>query len=55
VHWRQDRGGMWSGDDEAADLADRMLTLPADHRCNPDDVRRMAAVMQAYAQARADA
>jgi hypothetical protein len=49
VHWRQDRGARWSGDDEAADLAARMLTLPADHRCTPADVRRMAAVMRAFA------
>jgi hypothetical protein len=42
VHWRQDRAGVWSGDDEAADLADRMLTVPVDHRCTPTDVQRMA-------------
>ncbi|GAA1638552.1 hypothetical protein [Actinoplanes couchii] len=42
VHWRQDRHGFWSGDAEAADLADRMLTLPVDHRCGPGDLRRIA-------------
>lgn len=42
VHWRQDRDGFWSGDPIAADLADRMLTLPADHRCGPGDLRRIA-------------
>jgi hypothetical protein len=49
VHWRQDRARLWSGDDEAAGLATRMLTLPADHRCTPADVRRMADVLQAFA------
>jgi hypothetical protein len=47
VHWRQDRGGMWSGDGEAADLAARMLTVPVDHRCSAADVRRIAAVLLA--------
>ena len=42
VHWRQDRDGFWSGDEEAADLADRMLTVPVDHRCTPADVKRIA-------------
>lgn len=45
VHWRQDRGGLWSGDNEAADLADRILTVPVDHRCGPEDIRRVAAVL----------
>jgi hypothetical protein len=49
VHWRQDRAGFWSGDDEAADLAARMLTVPVDHRCDPDDVRRVAAVLREFA------
>ena len=49
VHWRQDRAGLWSGDDEAADLASRMLTVPVDHRCGPDDVRRIAEVLRAFA------
>ncbi len=48
VHWRQDRDGFWSGDPEAADLADRILTLPADHRCDPADVRRIAEVTRAF-------
>ena len=47
VHWRQDRAGFWSGDEEAADLGDRMLTLPADHRCGPGDLRRIAEVVSA--------
>jgi len=47
VHWRQDSGGVWSGDDEAADLAARMLTVPVDHRCSAADVRRIAAVLLA--------
>lgn len=42
VHWRQDRGRMWSGDHEAAEMAGRMLTLPVDHRCGPADLSRMA-------------
>ncbi|WP_430782631.1 hypothetical protein [Actinoplanes sp. G11-F43] len=42
VHWRQDRTGFWSGDPLAADLADRTLTLPVDHRCGPADLRRIA-------------
>ncbi|MEV4348656.1 hypothetical protein AB0J83_29720 [Actinoplanes sp. NPDC049596] len=42
VHWRQDRTAFWSGDEEAATLAARMLTLPADHRCDPADLQRLA-------------
>jgi hypothetical protein len=53
VHWRQDRGGLWSGDGEAADLAARMLTVPVDHRCSAADVRRIAAVLLAAADPRA--
>jgi hypothetical protein len=45
VHWRQDRHGWWSGDEEAAALADRMITLPVDHRCSSEDVFRMAEVV----------
>ena len=48
VHWRQDRAGRWSGDEEAADLAARMLTVPVDHRCGPDDIRRVAEVLGAF-------
>lgn len=48
VHWRQDRTGFWSGDPEAADLAARMLTIPADHRCEPSDIRRIADVLLAF-------
>jgi hypothetical protein len=48
VHWRQDRAGFWSGDDEAADLASRMLTVPVDHRCRPEDIRRIADVLLAF-------
>ena len=49
VHWRQDRAGLWSGDEAAADLAARMLTVPVDHRCGPEDVRRIAEVLMAFA------
>jgi hypothetical protein len=49
VHWRQDRAGFWSGDEEAADRADRILTLPVDHRCTGDDVRRIAEVLRVFA------
>jgi hypothetical protein len=49
VHWRQVRAGFWSGDEEAADRADRILTLPVDHRCTPDDVRRIAEVLRVFA------
>ncbi|HET6529141.1 MAG TPA: hypothetical protein VFH03_00790 [Actinoplanes sp.] len=45
VHWRQDRGGLWSGDLAAADLAARMLTVPVDHRCGPPEVQRVAEVL----------
>jgi hypothetical protein len=45
VHWRQDRTGVWSGDEEAADLASRVLTLPVDHRCTPADLRRLTEVL----------
>jgi hypothetical protein len=48
VHWRQDRTGTWSGDEEAADLAARILTLPVDHRCDPTDIRRIAEVVGAH-------
>ncbi|GAA4952144.1 hypothetical protein [Actinoplanes utahensis] len=47
VHWRQDRVGFWSGDEAAAALGDRMLTLPVDHRCGPGDLRRIAEVVSA--------
>ncbi|GLW34565.1 hypothetical protein [Actinoplanes regularis] len=49
VHWRQDRRGWWSGDHEAADLADRTLTLPVDHRCSSADVLRMVEVVTSQA------
>jgi hypothetical protein len=48
VHWPQDRAGLWSGDDAAADLASRMLTVPVDHRCGPDDVRRVADALREF-------
>jgi hypothetical protein len=48
VHWRQDRNALWSGDERAADLADRILTLPVDHRCDPEDVHRIAAVLGTF-------
>jgi hypothetical protein len=55
VHWRQNRAGVWSGDEQAADLAARILTLPVDHRCGPRDVRRVAEVLGAFAAAPAAA
>ena len=48
VHWRQDRTALWSGDEESADLAARMLTVPVDHRCSATDVRRAAEVLLAF-------
>jgi len=51
VHWRQDRAGMWSGDEEAADLAGRILTVPVDHRCTAEDVHRVAEVLGSFAAA----
>ncbi|GAB2614833.1 hypothetical protein Aab01nite_26970 [Paractinoplanes abujensis] len=45
VHWRQPAGGFWSGDPEAAALAGRILTVPADHRCTAADVHRVAALL----------
>ncbi len=48
VHWRQDRAGWWSGDDEAAGWAARMLTVPVDHRCGPADVHRIAGVLAGF-------
>ncbi|MCO8276591.1 hypothetical protein M1L60_39035 [Actinoplanes sp. TRM 88003] len=51
VHWRQDRDGFWSGDGEAADLADRILTLPVDHRCGPAEVHRIAEAVSTAAGA----
>ncbi|WP_433795031.1 hypothetical protein [Actinoplanes sp. CA-252034] len=50
VHWRQDRDGFWSGDEEAADLADRMLTLPVDHRCGPADLQRLVESVEGFAR-----
>jgi hypothetical protein len=49
VHWRQDRAELWSGDTAAAGCASRILTLPVDHRCGPDDVRRVAEVVRVFA------
>lgn len=49
VHWRQDPAGPHSGDADAADLASRMLTVPVDHRCGPSDIRRIAALLHAFA------
>jgi len=51
VHWRQDRSGVWSGDEESADLAARILTVPVDFRCGPADVHRIAEVLGAFAAA----
>ena len=51
VHWRQDRGGVWSGDEAAADLAGRILTVPVDHRCEPGDVHRVAGALDEFAAA----
>ncbi|GIF16505.1 hypothetical protein [Actinoplanes teichomyceticus] len=48
VHWPQNRHGWWSGDHEAAAWADRMLTLPVDHRCSSADVRRIAGVVTGF-------
>ncbi|AGZ40616.1 hypothetical protein [Actinoplanes friuliensis] len=48
VHWRQNRAGVWSGDEQAADLADRMLTVPVDHRCRRDDIHRIAGILTAF-------
>ena len=48
VHWRQHGAGLRSGDEEAADLAARMLTVPVDHRCGPDDIRRVAEALTAF-------
>lgn len=45
VHWRQDRGSLWSGDEAAAALAARILTVPVDHRCTPTDVHRAAELL----------
>jgi len=48
VHWRQDPEGLWSGDEEAAELAACMLTIPVDHRCSADDVRRIGKALLAF-------
>ncbi len=48
VHWRQDRSGWWSGDDQAAGWAARMLTVPVDHRCGPADVRWIAEALTSF-------
>jgi hypothetical protein len=53
VHWRQDRGALWSGDEEAADLAARMLTVPVDHRCGPADVLRITNALAEFQPAAA--
>ncbi|GIE75244.1 hypothetical protein Aph02nite_11940 [Actinoplanes philippinensis] len=50
VHWRQDRDGFWSGDEEAAALAGRMLTLPVDHRCGPADLQRIVESIEGFAR-----
>jgi hypothetical protein len=48
VHWRPEHAGISSGDEQAADLGRRMLTLPVDHRCRPYDVRRIAEVLGTF-------
>ena len=48
VHWRQDRSAFWSGDTEAADLGDRILTLPADQRCDTADIHRIADLVAGF-------
>ncbi len=45
VHWRQPRTQFWSGDEEAADRASRILTIPVDHRYQAYDIRRIADVL----------
>ncbi|MEU4163862.1 hypothetical protein [Actinoplanes sp. NPDC026670] len=50
VHWRQDRSGFWSGDEEAAGLGDRMLTLPVDHRCTRADLARIVESIEGFAR-----
>ncbi|MBU2666816.1 hypothetical protein KOI35_25220 [Actinoplanes bogorensis] len=46
VHWRQSRDAFWSGDEEAATWADRILTVPVDHRCTPSDIHRLATLLK---------
>ena len=46
VHWAQEAGGFWSGDDVARTLGDRTLTLPTDHRYGPGDLVRIVAAVE---------
>lgn len=48
VHWRQPRTWFWSGDDEAADLAARILTIPVDHRYRAPDIGRVGDVLRRF-------
>lgn len=46
-HWQQDEPGFTSGDPDAMRLAARLLTIPLDFRCTPDDVARVVALLRA--------
>jgi len=45
VHWQLNAGGVHSGDPDALDLSQRIMTVPVDHRNSPEDVIRIVEVM----------
>jgi hypothetical protein len=48
VHWTQS-GALGSGDPDARDLGDRILTLPVDHRYAARDMEQLAGVIATFA------
>lgn len=49
VHWPQEPAGFTSGDPEAMLLSERLLTIPLDFRCTPDDVVRVLTTLRRVA------
>ncbi|MGO8862468.1 MAG: DegT/DnrJ/EryC1/StrS aminotransferase family protein [Acidimicrobiales bacterium] len=45
VHWQLTLGGVHSGDRTALDLSQRIMTVPVDHRCTPEDLVRIVEIM----------
>lgn len=48
-HWPQEQPGFTSGDPEAIALAARLLTIPLDFRCSPEDVARVFKALRSAA------
>lgn len=52
VHWRQPAAGVTSGDPEAVDLANRILTVPVDHRYQEHDMELVAQAFHEFGHRR---